>query len=210
MDTAELILEYLKALMWPAVALLAILLFKRELRELFGSVQRLRLPGGTELDWQKKLAEVEAAADKVESVTSVIDPSWNTKDRFQEQVKKTDQKGLQRSATDFDFSYYAQIAESDPNLSLAGLRMELERMLQNLAVANNIDINQHRTSPGRFSGMLRRMGILPEDQYHLLRTIIVVANGALHGRDVSKEDALRTIESAELFKQFYLSWLEKL
>ncbi len=55
MEVARLILEYCKTLAWPFVALFSLLFFKEEIRALGRSVQRLRLPGGAELEWQAKL-----------------------------------------------------------------------------------------------------------------------------------------------------------
>ena len=67
MDVAQLVLEYLKSLIWPIQILLAVIIFRKELRELLKSLQHLRLPGGTELDWQRNLEQAEAAAKEVES-----------------------------------------------------------------------------------------------------------------------------------------------
>ncbi len=77
--------------------------------------------------------------------------------------------------------------------------MELERMLQNMATISNFKFDKYRTSPGQFSRQLKAEGILGENEYSLLRTVIDVANAALHGRDVSKQDALRTIDSSKAF-----------
>jgi hypothetical protein len=99
------------------------------------------------------------------------------------------------------------MADNDPNLALAGLRMELERMLQNMAKASGIDYDHLRTSPGRFSGILKAHEIIKQNEYELLRSLINVANAALHGRDVRSVDAKRTIESAETFKDSYFAFM---
>ncbi len=208
MDVAKLALEYLKALSWPIVTLIGILVFRRELQLLFRSLQRLRLPGGTELDWEKKLAKAEAVAAEIERAPAQQEVSKAGFD-VAALVAKSDRLGFLRSASDFKLDYYFKLATEDPNVALAALRMELERMLQNLATANKVEFDPYHTSPGGFSRLLRAKGVIPPDQYELLRRVVDVANDALHGRDVTREQAFRTIDSAGPLFRFYLSWLDR-
>lgn len=203
MEIAKLILEYIKALAWPGVTLGAALVFRRELSALFARLEHVKLPGGAELDWKRQLQAVEQAAEKVEArqPPPALPPPEGQRLKIISAIGTAD---LPRSPSDYDFGYYRKLSETDPNLALAGLRMELERMLQNLARISGLDFQPHRTSPGRFSGLLRSRGLLDSDEYELLRSIINVANSAVHGQSVSQQDALKTIESAEVFLGLYL------
>ncbi len=203
MELARLILEYVKVLAWPLVAGSGLWIFRGELRRLVATVQHLKLPGGAEVDWQKQLRAAEMAAEKVEAkqLPAVASPERPRTDL----VMKMQARGLLVSPSEYDLSYYRRLTGTDPNLALAGLRMELDRMLQNLASLYGVEYDRLRASPGRFPGLLRAQGVLEADEYDLLRSIVNVANAALHGKDVSKEDALRTIDSAEVFRDAYLA-----
>jgi hypothetical protein len=208
MEIAKLVLEYLKVMIWPLVVLIALAVFRRELRALINSLQHLELPGGAKLDWKKDIQAAEKAAEKVEASPKATKPHTVGKnlDALIEQIYDA---GFKRSLSDYDFNYYRNIATSDPNLALAGLRMELERMLQNIAIAAGIEYNEFRTSPGGFSRLLLTKEALSSNEYELLNSIIKVSNAAIHGRDVAVQDALRTIDSAEVFKESYLAYMAK-
>ena len=51
MAVAELVLEYLKTVVWPAVTVGAIIGFRGEVKSLLAGIVNMRLPGGTELSW---------------------------------------------------------------------------------------------------------------------------------------------------------------
>ena len=57
MELATLVLEYLKVMIWPLVVLIALAVFRRELRALINSLQHLELPGGAKLDTVSMLDE---------------------------------------------------------------------------------------------------------------------------------------------------------
>lgn len=205
MVIAKLVLEFVKALAWPTVVMIGIALFRHELSALIATLEHLKLPGGAELDWKRQVREAEQAAERVEAsprVAAIATSAAQTQllSRFQ-------LYGFNPSQTNYDWSYYSKLVDTDPNLALAGLRMEIERMLQNMAKVAGIEYDQFRTSPGRLIGLLRSKQVIEPDEYELLRSVINVANAGLHGRDVSAEDARRTIQYAEAFKDSYLAFI---
>ncbi|MGH0030469.1 MAG: hypothetical protein ACQGVC_11810 [Myxococcota bacterium] len=206
MEVATIVLEYLKVLAWPCVVAVAIGVFRSEIRLLVRSLQRLRLPGGTELDWKEQVGRAEAAADRIQAGTGPPEQP-RASEEIQHLLRKSDALGLLSSPSDLNFSYYLGLCEADPNLALAGLRMELERLLHNIARLSGM--GQDSSTAWRLSGLLRANNILPEDQFQLLRSIIRVANSALHGSDIVREDAERVIDSAGAFLRYYLAWLAK-
>ena len=56
MPIPELVLEYIKtllsALVWPAVVLTGLVLFRSQLSALIDRLSKARLPGGTQLDFR--------------------------------------------------------------------------------------------------------------------------------------------------------------
>jgi hypothetical protein len=205
MEIARLVLEYLKVLAWPLVVATGFLIFRRQLQALVATLQHIKLPGGAELDWQRQLQATEQAAEKVEATQA---PQLPSGERPRAQlIQQIYDHGFLRSPSDYDFSYYRDIVERDPNLALAGLRMELERMLQNLTKVYHID--SPRLSPTRIASSLRANQVLTGEEHQLLVSIIEIATRAVHGQDVSKDAALRVIDSAEVFRDAYLAHMSR-
>jgi len=55
-ELAHIVLKYTEALVWPVLVFLAMCLFRGEIQELIRSLQRLRLPGGTEFEWEQTVS----------------------------------------------------------------------------------------------------------------------------------------------------------
>jgi len=200
MDIARLVLEYVKVLAWPLVVATGFLVFRRELRALVATLQHIKLPGGAELDWQRQLQATEQAAERVEATQAPeLPPGEPLRVQLIQQIYD---HGFLRSPSDYNFSYYRDMAERDPNLALAGLRMELERMLQNLMKVYHID--RPSATAGTVVHLLYGRQMLTQEESELLASIIKVTNQAVHGQDVSKDAALRVIDSAEVFRDAYL------
>jgi hypothetical protein len=114
--------------------------------------------------------------------------------------------GLRPTASGLDMSYYREIAERDPNLALAGLRIELEIMANN--IADGFKITPFKYEP--LNSLLSRLlahGAVTQGQVELPRKILRLCNEAVHGRRVTKEDADEVINAAGVLTQEYLSWL---
>lgn len=74
------------------------------------------------------------------------------------------------------------IASEDPNLALAGVRLEIEKQLIHLAVTHDLEI-----PPGGISAltsMLARHAILTEVEAQALIEIVDILNPAVHGAQV--------------------------
>jgi hypothetical protein len=104
-EIAKLALEYLKTLAWPAVVLIALYIFRRELRLLIASLEHLKLPGGAELDWKKTVQEAERAAERVETSPNTEEMPIEQK-QLQDLIGKLARYGFARSPTDHDWNYY--------------------------------------------------------------------------------------------------------
>ena len=75
------------------------------------------------------------------------------------------------------------IVQSDPNLALVTLRIELEKMLRAIAEKNNVQFN--RCGLGKLASVLYNNKLINTDEYSLLRDLIPPLNGAAHG-DIDK------------------------
>lgn len=73
------------------------------------------------------------------------------------------------------------ISGEDPNLALAGLRIEIEKRLNRIAEANGI---QSRGGVGRLLTLLDSMDLLSSDEATVLRDMIGLLNSAVHGAEV--------------------------
>jgi len=123
------------------------------LAPLFKSVQ---IPGGWKVEFQE-LQDVAAKAGDA-GLLSHAPPAAETEYAFQ------------------------SVAERDPNLALAGLRIELEKRLVRLAEANGIGTAMQ--GMGRLLGELARRGILSEDEESVLSDLVHLLNAAVHGASV--------------------------
>jgi len=110
---------------------------------------------------------------------------------YRELEKKTEEarkSGLlkldfqQKDALKYSFQL---IEDNDPNLALAGLRIELERKLNQIAKANNIQT--YKTSIRNLIFKLREHEILSNNEINVLFDIIGLLNAAVHGAKVEPQ-----------------------
>jgi hypothetical protein len=206
METAKLLLEYIKALIWPLTVLLVALMFRREIRAILRRVKRAALPGGVSLDLEDEIRETTELATRIEA-----NPAPKRKDEpavlpLTEANSRMIELGLKPVPSGLDLNYYKTIAETDPTLALAGLRIELEILLRNLAKGFKVERLGHE-SPLRILRRLRDASKITSDQYELGQRILSLANGAVHGRSVSRNEANQIIEASKALIDDYLAWL---
>jgi len=87
---------------------------------------------------------------------------------------------------------YSAIAGEDPNLALAGLRIEIEGRLRQIAESHDVDAN--RKGLGQLMRQLQVMGILSQQQITVLRDLLGLLNNAVHGADVDPRSAKWALE----------------
>jgi hypothetical protein len=114
--------------------------------------------------------------------------------------------GLQPSPSGLEMSRSFDLAQQDPNLALAGLRMELETLARNLAKGFKIDVGHH-DSAGTLLRRLLDKSAITSDQYGLAQSIVRLCNAALHGTRVSREEAETVIDAAKVLAKDYIEWL---
>jgi hypothetical protein len=208
LEIARLFLEFLKVLVWPVVVLTILLVFKNEIVGILPRLRRAALPGGVSLEFDAELKEAKLAS----TVVLEAPPSEREKQSSAPEIPislvnaRLIERGLQPSPSGLDLDYYRSLSEKDPNLSLAGIRLELEIAARNLAKGFKVAVDS-RASLGRLYATLRERGAITAAQAELAQRVIALCNAAVHGHLVSKDQALEVIRIAGVLIDQYVRWL---
>ena len=206
MELARLVLEFIKVLIWPVTVLALALIFRVPIRAVLSRLRKAALPGGVSIDFQEEIEHAKQLSAKVEA----LPPSPNRNSvpaiPLNEANARMISVGLRPTASGLDMAYYREIAQRDPNLALAGLRIELEVMANNLADGFKI-ANQRPEPLTRLLSKLVDHGAITNEQLQLTKKILQICNQAVHGGRVTREEAEEVIDLATVLAEQYLSWL---
>ena len=210
MQIELVVLEYIKVFIWPVTVLIIIWVFKDQIRNLLTRLRKADLPGGISL---------ETFPDKIDEAKEI-----SVKVMEEEKEKQTKQKekapsiplndvntkmlnlGLTPSPSGLDLDYYGILSEQDPILALAGLRIELESMLKNLAIGFKVSIGKY-DGAGIIARKLKEKVAITNNQYNLIQSILKLSNAAVHGLKVTTKQAKDILELAEVLREQYIDWL---
>jgi len=195
-----------KALAWPVAAFTIALMFRREIRAILSRIRKAALPGGVSIDFQNEIREAQELATQIEPRLPPPDRPQASALPLTEANARMLQLGLQPTPSGLDLNYYRLIAAQDPTLALAGVRIELEILAKNLAKGFKFDVPRN-SSLGTVLRRLRDAGAITAGQLTLAQKVLSLANQAVHGRRVSREEAEEIIGVAEVLVDDYLSWL---
>lgn len=120
----------------------------------------IELPGGAKVEYQELLR-----AERQASKAGLLNEARETFERKETPV-------------------YLSIAEEDPNLALAGLRLAIERTLRDIATAHGIDME--RKGLGALLKVLSERHIISDQQRSVLNDLSSLLNNAVHGAEVDK------------------------
>jgi len=95
--------------------------------------------------------------------------------------------GLLRADTSLKERSFVALAEEDPNLALAGLRIEIEKRLR--AIAARRGIENERMGIGQLLSALSSAGALSNEQRSVLSDLTGTLNMAVHGAEVNRRSA---------------------
>lgn len=224
MELAKLILEYLSVLIWPAAIVTICLVFRRQVAALLNRIRHAELPGGVAVDLDQEIKEVKALSAmlqeqhqeimEVKALSANVQekPAPHYEKRGRPAIPLTDanarmiQLGLRPSPSGLDISYYRSLAQQDPNVALAGLRIEIDILARNLAKGFRVPMD-NRDSGGRLIRRLYDAGAITGEQMQLTMKVLSVCNAAVHGTTLSREEADDVIASAKILSNQYLAWL---
>lgn len=160
--TALAMLGIIVHLIWPSLSIDWItlaLLVVAVLPWLSPLLKSVEFPGGWKIEFQK-LQKAKENADKA----GLLAPSSTVE-----------------VAPEYSFQV---IADDDPNLALAGLRIEIEKLLLQLAKSKGVEVQ--RASVERLMKLLAEQGVLAQEEYDVLADMIGLLNSAVHGASVDR------------------------
>ncbi|MEX1228698.1 MAG: hypothetical protein WEB58_00575 [Planctomycetaceae bacterium] len=207
MEISNLVLEFVRVLIWPLTIITLLLIYRRQIAALIDRIRHADLPGGFGIDLAEEIQEAKKLSVKVKEQR--IPPD---KIRGRPTIPITEanarllQLGFRPSPSGLDMSYYRALAEQDPNIALAGLRIEIDVLARNLAKGFNVPVSD-RDSGTRLIRSLHDAGAITTDQMQLTMKILRVCNAAVHGTPLSHEGADDVIATAEILAVQYLAWL---
>lgn len=144
-------------LIWPSLTIDAItlgLLIVAVLPWLSAIIESAKFPGG----WEIKFRDIQAAGQKVVASSPAA---------FKAELTPRPS--------------YLEVAETDSNLALVGLRIEIEKRLR--ALAEKYQVKDNR-SVMRVFDELRRQGVFNESSLSGLQELVMAGNQAAHGARV--------------------------
>jgi hypothetical protein len=205
-ELAKLILEYVKVLAWPTTTIILVVAFRTPLKAILSRLRKAALPGGVSIDFQEEIQEAKELSRQVEALPAPADRRKTPAIPLTEANARMIALGLQPVSSGLDMSYYREIAENDPTLALAGLRIELETLVKNIALGFKVERKKNES----VSSLLQRLldhGAITREQADLARKILNICNKAIHGQTVSELEAQEVIDAAAALSRYFLSWL---
>jgi hypothetical protein len=209
MEIAQLILEYIKVLIWPIFAIVCVVMFRRSIFALIPRLKNAELPGGVKFDFQEAIEQAQQLKKEILSAPKSTDaqPKEGKPIQLTEANARMISLGLQPSPSGLDLGYYRALIEQDPNIGLAGLRMELEVLGRNLAKGFDIPLSSRDGSAMSIFRKLLDNGAITNLQFQLLKKIIELCNAAIHGGRVTKDQADSILDTMKFLADDYIRWL---
>jgi len=210
MEVAKLVLEYIHELVWPCIVLFAIILFRVQLEAAFARLRKAALPGGVALDFGEAVKEAMTLSAEVES--EARKKSAQTGQEAPPRIPITEanarllQLGLRPSPSGLDMTYYRKLSSQDPNLALAGLRIEVDVLVRNLAEGFGVPVDSQTDGEAMLRCLFESKAIT-RSQRDLASSIVRLCNAAIHGQKVTALEADAVIEIAKVLADQYISWL---
>jgi hypothetical protein len=152
-------------LLWPSLsidAITLILIIIAILPWVAPLIKSFELPGG----WKVEFQDLQDASSRAETAGLLA----------------------QRSSEEEQFSFQT-IAKQDPNLALAGLRIEIEKRLMLLATSKSVTQKNRPMGIGQLLRVLTNEKVLTHEERAILADMINLLNGAVHGANVDERSA---------------------
>lgn len=236
MEIAELVLKYLRALVWPGVVITLAVVFRHQLADAFKRVTRLETVAGS-------LEFAEQALEAREDAQDLVDGDLPTPAGTPAEAAQAENDGDEVSAGADEAN--GEIAEDGPDfgaeVGLSGLRrsypylptahdylpaallittspvaavgaaantleLTLKSVLERHPNADASHLRGHQATLGRLTAEADRLGV-PQRTFRVLRTLTELRNSAMHHRiEVTQSAARDFIESCSLISQELQRW----
>ena len=209
-ELGEYVLRLLTIVAWPLTVLIIAFAFRTSLRNLLTRLSEVGF-GSASARFEKNLDKAEAIAPKAaEDVKTFKVRTPGPKKRSKQTSGSTEAVGRQPAGgiEDRDLGQLLELTERDPTLALAGLRIELEKMLAHMVeMSFNMEHVRHVKGAGNLLTLLTNMEVIPRSLGRLVEDILRLCNAAVHGKSVDADSARRVITLASEFQGFYKQWL---
>ncbi len=204
----EVAVDALAALAWPLVVVIIAAMFRNELKDVAARLRQMSGPGFN-LDLSKEIERAEGLSERVEDARAArTSQSGEVSTEMQDPNSQMLARGLVVSPSNLDMSFYRDLIETaDPNIAMAGLRIEVEKLARNVAKGFGIEIAAY-SSVTQILNRLRAEDAITSDQHSLARAIVQLCNRAVHGESISATQANQVIDLAEVLADQYLAWLK--
>jgi hypothetical protein len=218
--TMDSLVKILVAYAWPLTTVIIVLIFRPHIIELLRRFKKAELPGGVsvetfsdDLKSAKELsAEVQAENEKKRKEHETRQDRSEDRAGMNASIPLTEVNarmlnlGMAPSPSGLELSFYRTLAERDPNLALAGIRMEVQLMLRNLAKGWKV-VESPRDSASAIVRKLMARNAITRRQGELLTAIIQLCNAAVHGLRVTETDVEEIVNMAGILRDQYIAWL---
>jgi len=205
-EIARLILEYVQALIWPTIAIFVVITFRKQIIVIIERLKGASLPGGVSLNFEEEIRDAKQLSREVESSNKAERSDSRPSIPLTEANARMLNLQLQPSPSGLNLRYYRNLAEEDPNIALAGLRIEVETLARNLAKGFKVKVGE-RDSAGTLLRRLHDNEAITSQQFELALKIVKLCNAAVHGKSVSLEEAESIIDVAKVLADQYITWL---
>ena len=210
MQIATIVIHFLESLVWPAVVVFILIRFQSDLRDIFNRIRKAELPGGISIEtFPQDISETKKLSVKVKQEIEEkkeVEGKQFSELPLTEANKRMLSLELSPSPSGLELSYYQSLADQDPNLALAGLRMEVETMLGNLAKGFKVDI-VHNKGAIAIARKLREDGAITAKQAELISNIVNLCSAGIHGLPVTAFQVREILDIAEVLRDDYIMWL---
>jgi len=212
MEVAKLVLEYLKVLVWPITITVLALYFRKSLKAILERLISATLPGGVSLNFREQIEKVHTFSEVLVEKETLKLPQPSEVSQvgplipFNEVNRKLLSLGMEPVKSELNITYFDALADSDPTLAIAALRIELETLAQNVFVGCNIQFPRIRTLTILIRELQRKALIDPSVAYVGLQ-VTRICNRVIHGEKLDREEANLVIATAGLLLATFHRWI---
>lgn len=147
---------------------------------------------------QAKLLGAELVfSDEIRKVELLVEQS------VQEAKDKGNREGPQREFEEFVTDVAREMLEVDPNLALAAIRIEIERVLASAIAVFLKPQNLPKKGIRFYADLLEKETYITKTQRDAILKISSICNGAIHGAQISIQEAEEVIELTERLNQSF-------
>jgi formylglycine-generating enzyme required for sulfatase activity len=156
-------------------------------------LKSLELPLIGKFEFNNKLKEVAQKAEEAGLLYAKTDPHTDLRTKYFFSYGKADSLSKDKSKTEYSFQ---QIAETDPNLALAGLRIEIEYRLRAIAESRDLEL-RNSSDVDVVLDLLYLEKILSREEKSAIFELINLLNKAVHCAEVNKSSAYLAIKTCQ-------------